>query len=220
MKAAATEAERNYVIQEDDYLNVEVYTNKGERIIDPNFELLEQQGGNMQSRGRPNPSYLVNAGGYVKLPIIDTVKLQGLTLLQADRYLEGLYDVYYIDAFVITRYINKRVIILGATGGQVIPLTNENMSLLEVLALAGGLSNMAKGNNIRLIRGDLDDPMVQIIDLTTIDGMRRAELNMLPGDIIYVEPVRRVFIESFRDVAPVISLLASFVTLFYVIQNQ
>ncbi|MEO0334740.1 MAG: polysaccharide export protein EpsE, partial [Bacteroidota bacterium] len=108
---------------------------------------------------------------------------------------------------------NKRVVVLGGLGGQVIPLTNENMSLIEVLALAGGVSQGSRTDNIRLIRGDLDDPEVRIIDLSTIQGVKKASLKVMPGDIIYVQPVQRVASEALRDISPIFGLITSTLTL-------
>jgi len=137
VQKAIREAESNYRIQPGDLLNVEVYTNKGELLIDPNFELLKDSRGNLQEN-RLNPDYLVQEDGSVKLPIVGMMDLQGLTLHEAEGILEKEYSNYYKDVFVITRYTNKRVIVMGATGGQVVPLINEKTSLIEVLALAGG----------------------------------------------------------------------------------
>lgn len=217
-KLMVLEAESSYIIEPYDYIQIEVYTNKGERIIDPNFELIEENFGN-QRQMRPTPDYLIEADSTARLPVVGTVVLGGLTLPQADSLLEVAYSEYYKDPYVITRYTNKRVIILGATGGQVIPLANENMSVIEVLALAGGLGNDAKGHNIRLIRGDLKDPVVQVIDLSTIEGMRKATLKVQAGDIIYVEPIRKIVSESVRDIAPVLSVITSLVTLLVLIQK-
>lgn len=212
------EAESSYIIEPFDYIQLEVYTNRGERIIDPNYELINESLGN-QRQMRPAPHYLVEADSTVKLPVVGKVQLGGLTLLQADSLLELAYSEYYKEPYVITQYSNKRVIVLGAVGGHVIPLNNENMSVIEVLALAGGLGNDAKGHNIRLIRGDLKDPIVQVIDLSTIEGMRQASLQVQSGDIIYVEPIRKIVSESVRDVAPVLSVITSLVTLLVLIQN-
>ncbi|WP_246164230.1 hypothetical protein [Xanthovirga aplysinae] len=60
---------------------------------------------------------------------------------------------------------------------------------------------------------------MRIIDLTTIEGMKKADLKIYPGDIIYVEPVRRVFSESIRDVTPILGILSSITTLILVIPN-
>ena len=60
---------------------------------------------------------------------------------------------------------------------------------------------------------------VQIINLATIDGMQKANLGVLPNDIIYIEPIRRIFTESVRDIAPAIGIVTNVVTLFIVIQS-
>jgi len=210
------EAERNYVIKENDLLEVNVYTNKGELLIDPNNELLRNNRINQQ-QNRFQPNYLVNEDGLIKLPIIDEVEITGLTLREAEELLEQRYAEFYKGPFVLVRFANKRVIVLGATGGQVIPLSNENMTILEVIALAGGFQKGSKAHNIRLVRGELDDPEVFLIDLSTVEGMKESIVQVEPGDIIYIEPVRRIVGESIRDISPVISIISSTIALIIVI---
>ncbi|NML67270.1 polysaccharide export protein EpsE [Hymenobacter sp. RP-2-7] len=239
LRRAVNRTSRNYRIQPNDYLNVRVYTNKGERLIDPNGELPfgSPSGGGSVARpattgrntgagaGSTGSDYLVQADGKVRLPIIDEVRLQGFTLLQADSVLKVRYDKYYVESFVRTAVTNNRVIILGASGGQVIALNNDNMNLLEVLALAGGVDASVgssgryggRVDNIRIIRGDLKNPQVQFIDLSTIEGMRRGNLQVEPNDIIYVQPVRRPFLEALADAAPVYSLAFSSIGFFLAI---
>src|SRR5688572_14922103 len=150
----AIDAEKNYVIQVNDYLQLEVLSNKGERIIDPNGELLKDQSSTMQNRdNRIQPNYLVTVNGSVKFPMIDTVRLVGMTIRQAEEVLEKAYDRFYKECYVIPSFSNKRVLVLGSVGGKVVPLTNENVTLTEVLATAGGIGIDGKAQNIRLIRG-------------------------------------------------------------------
>ncbi len=96
---------------------------------------------------------------------------------------------------------------------------NDNMNLIEVLAEVGGITEAGKAQNIRLIRGDLSNPSVQIIDMSTIEGMRKASLQVEPNDIVYIEPVRRVFFEALRDVGPILSALTSVATIYLVISR-
>jgi polysaccharide export outer membrane protein len=238
LRRAVNRTSRNYRIQPNDYLNVRVYTNKGERLIDPNGELqFGSPGGAGAARpaaagtgrstsagaGSSGSDYLVQANGQVRLPIIDEVRLQGLTLLEADSVLKVRYDKYYVESFVRTAVTNNRVVILGASGGQVIPLSNDNMNLLEVLALAGGVdaSIGAAGryggrvDNIRIIRGDLKNPQVQFIDLGTLEGMRRGNLQIEPNDVIYIQPIRRPVLETITDVAPIYSIALGTVGFFF-----
>ena len=245
LRDVVNRAERNYLIQPNDYLEVHVYTNNGERILDPNGELQfgtpsgatgggssvnRQAGGGGGARGGGNvqgsSEFLVQHDGVVRLPLVNYQRVANLTLLQADSLLQVKYTEFYKDVFVTTRISNNRIVVMGATAGgsgQVITMNNDNMNLLEILAAAGGLdggsagttgqSRVGRADNIRLIRGDLKNPQVQIIDLTTIDGMRRANLQVEPNDIVYVEPIRRPFYERLQEITPLFSLVGSLAAL-------
>jgi len=207
------EAEKNYSIQKNDILQLEVYTNKGERLIDPDLELAKGEDAQNAASPRIMPSYLVDINGIVKLPMVGALKLEGLKLREAEEILQKEYGTYYQGSFVILKHINKRVVILGAPGGQVVPLANENMRLVEVLAVAKGIGNDGKAQNIRVLRGD----KVFLADLSTFDGYLKNNMVMESGDIVYVEPVRRPFVEGLRDSGPVFSIVASLATLIVVI---
>ena len=109
---------------------------------------------NQNLSSRPEPTYLVDIKGVAKFPMVGEIKIDGLTIRLAEELLQKAYESYYKDSFVILKYVNKRVIVLGAPGGQVIPLANENIHLVEVLALAKGVDNLAKAHNVRVLRGD------------------------------------------------------------------
>ncbi len=210
-----------YKIKPGDRLLVEVYTNKGERVLDPNLELSNITGGSGggQAQLRPSKEFEVLPNGTIILPILGAIETEEHSIATFQELLTKLYEESYIEPFVRVTALNRRVVVLGAMGGQVIPLENEKMNLLEVLALSGGLTRESKGRNIRLIRGPLDNPAVLVIDLNTIEGMQKASLDILPNDIVYVEPQRRVFNESVRDFAPIIGIIANVATLVIVIQT-
>ena len=245
LRLAVNRTARNYLIQPNDFLAVRVNTNKGERILDPNGELQfgqsssatpgrgngggtartggGQAGGGQAGGGATAGSeFLVQADGTVVLPLLNRVKVSGLSLLQADSVLQARYNEYYKEPFVTTRVTNNRIFMLGSTGGQVISLANDNMNLIEVLAQAGGIDGGSggggfyryggKASNILIIRGDLKNPRIQQVDLTTLEGMRRANLQMEPNDIVYVEPVHRPVLETLTDAAPIISFTSLILT--------
>ncbi len=215
LSSELTVIEKNYIIRPNDLLELKVYTNKGERIIDPNRELQIQQGQVRTEEGQQ--SFLVLDDGSVKFPMVGQVNLSGMKLIDAERYLEKKYNEYYKESYVRLRYLNKRVIVLGAPGGQVIPLESENISILEVLALAGGIDESGKAHNLRLIRGDLHQPQVFLIDLSTVRGTRTSMMDALPGDIIYIEPTRKVATEAAKDFMTIFSIFLNVATLFVLV---
>jgi polysaccharide biosynthesis/export protein len=213
VQKAALDAEKNYTIQKNDYLKLDVYFNKGERAIDPNPDPSQSNGG--QNGARKEFNYLVDTGGIVKFPMIGELNVEGLTLRQAEEILQKEYLKFFKEPFIVLSYANKRVIVLGASGGQVIPLNNQNVHLVEVLALAKGLDNNAKAHNIRVMRKDV----FFLIDFSTIEGFAKGNLLIEPGDIIYIEPIRRPFSEGLRDNSGVISLIVSLTSLILIINT-
>lgn len=157
------------------------------------------------------PMYIVQPGGFVRLPMVDQLKVEGLTLSQADSVLQKAYSAYYHDAFVVTKVQNHRVIVLGALGNKIVPLANQEVNLLEVLALAGPpLGNFTgKAENIRIIRGDLQKPNVIVVNLSTIEGLTRHNLRIFPNDVVYVEPIRQDYREAIRDIAPIATIFGN-----------
>lgn len=226
LATSVAEAEKNYIIQKNDYLDIRLYANKGEKLIDFNIQGAGSSGSAAPggaTQATQGPRFLVQQDGYVRLPMLGNIKLENLTLQQADSVLEKAFTPFYVDAFVKTKFANKRVFVLGGNKGQVIPLENENMNLVEVLALSGGVDNNARVRNIRLIRGDLNNPVVYLVNLSTIEGMMQSQLKVQANDIIYVEPVRKLLPETISDIAPVIGLfssLISIVTLISIISKQ
>ncbi len=209
-KREVASAEKDYVIQKNDLLKLEVYSNNGERFIDPNPDLSDVGGGSKtQQQPSAQINYLVDQNGVAKLPLIGELQLVGLTLRQAEQIMQKEYSKYFTESLVHLNYVNKRVIVLGAPGGQVIPLTNQNVRLAEVLALAKGVSSDARASNIKLIRAD----HVYQIDFSTIKGFVEGNVLVEPGDIVYIEPIRRPFTEGLKDNYVIFSLFISIVSL-------
>ncbi|MEP4534480.1 MAG: polysaccharide biosynthesis/export family protein [Cyclobacteriaceae bacterium] len=212
INATVDQVERNYKLQPDDLIQVDVFTNDGERLMDPNFEF----GGQVTVQAtqfKERFQYLIQTDGFVKLPMIGKKKISGLTIDEAEELLEQVYNDSYVDSFVKIRMLNRRVVVFGEQGGQVIPIENENTNLVEILALYGGLSLGSNAANVRVIRGDLSDPEVFAVDLSTISGMQKSIIDVEAGDIIYVEPWRRPWLQSIRDASPVFGFVTSVTTL-------
>ena len=145
-----------YRMAANDQFAIRLSTNAGERQIDP-IVLSSNQGNNSDIK-----YYNIDIDGMVKLPILGRIKMSGLTLLEAEKLLEDSYSKYFNDPFVQINVINNRVTIFpGGEGSlaKVVPLQYANTSLLEGIALAGGI-NDGRAHKIKLIRGDLKNPQV------------------------------------------------------------
>jgi len=224
---AKMNAESNYIIKPYDRLQFRLYSNDGQVIqFTGAFDNINPQTPNQQvnpimqqPQNQANVNtpvnfniYTVQTDGFVYLPMIGEVQLEGFTAKQADSLLSIKFRKYYKDSYVRVQFLNKRAIVFKGTKGEVVPLINENTTLIELLAMTGGMPNDLRATNIRLIRGDLRNPNVYVIDLSTIEGTRRVNLQIQPDDIVYVEPIRKTFLESVSDISPILGLITSTTT--------
>jgi len=216
--AAPSDTSAQYIISPTDIIEFKLYTNDGSLLVD--FTAIKEQqvsSGNAGARYQ----YLVEFDGQTKLPIIGRINLKGKTVKDVEALLEEKYTKYYIKPFVQVKVVNKRVTVFpgGSGKAQIVPLTNDNMNLLEALGAVGGLTKLAKANRIKLIRGNLKDPQVFLFDFSSLEGIKEADFVLQANDIIYIEPRSDYVQELVRDIAPIVSLIASTITLLVVIIN-
>lgn len=200
-----------YRLAINDLFEFRIFSNDGFRVIDLTSGVGNNNNQNMNNNNNLILSYLVESDGTTKLPLLGRVKVVGMTIRQAEAFLEEKFTSYYNKPFVVLRVVNRRVIIFpGAFGkANVVPLTNNNTTLLEALASIGGISENAKAHRVKLIRGSLQNPDVYLIDLSTIDGIKKADMILQSNDIIYVEPRPRYVSAILTEMAPYISLVTS-----------
>jgi polysaccharide export outer membrane protein len=205
----------DYKLKAYDHISFQVFTNKGEAIIDPNKEITNSSSTNMNVEKKPDESnfFILDDKGNVNLPMLGSTNLLGLTIFQLDSVLTVKYNAYYVDAYVKSKLLTRRVVVFGPEGGKVIMLPYLHMNFIEVLATYGDFKNRIDARKFKLIRGDLSNPDVQVIDLHTIDGMRKAQLDVQNGDIIYCEYKRDATKEVISYILPIAQIMTALTTL-------
>jgi polysaccharide biosynthesis/export protein len=201
-----------YRISPNDIIEFRIFTNNGFKLIDATSISDGGAGGQAAvQRLRFAQEYLVEHDGMIKLPILERVSVKGMTVREAERMLEELYAEHYIKPFILMNVNNRRVIVFPGQHGsaRVVPLVNNNTTLLEALALSGGISRVGKAKRIKLIRGQSENPEVFLIDLSTIDGLKHANIVMQANDVIYVEPRLQITQGVVGELTPLISLITS-----------
>ncbi|MBI3511226.1 MAG: polysaccharide biosynthesis/export family protein [Bacteroidetes bacterium] len=209
---------KEFIIGSNDIIEFRLFANDGFKMVD----IIGNATNTNIVNNRQNYEYTLDNNGTVKLPIIGVETLKGLGVREAETYLEQRYSDYYVHPFVIIKIVNKRITIYPGEPGQakVIALSNNNTTVLEALALAGGISSSGKAYNVKLIR-QTSDPKKPVkvykLDLSSIKGLPEGNTIVQSGDIIYVEPRREYAKRTLNEVAPTISLLTSLITVYYVI---
>jgi len=215
-----------YRITPNDIVGFSVYTNDGFKLIDLTTSIAAVSGGNNANVNfngyNGGIQFPVEPDGMIKLPIVGKMKIAGMTVREAEKMMEEQYATYYNKPFVLLKVVNRRVLVFPGSGGsgRVINIENENTTLIEVLALAGGIASTGKARKIKLIRGDTRNPQVMIIDLSTVEGMKQSNLMLQANDIIYVEPVPRISQEILLQLTPIVGILTSILLIYSIVTGN
>jgi len=198
-----------YKIAVDDVIKIEMYANDG-------YNFMSLTGGDLRRTNAMNGnndrynSFKVRSDGTVKIPIIGKVKVEGLTLDELESNFEKLLESQFQSPFVLAEINNRRIFVFsGISEAMVYVLENENTTLLNFIASSGGMPPQSNASKIKIIRGDLKDPEVFLVDLSTIEGMKEAQLTMQAGDIVYIEPFINYASIITTDILNILSVLTT-----------
>jgi len=181
----------DYRIQPNDVISFEIFTNEGALMLEVSTSSAETQ----SAVRTANIEYLVNSQGFVEFPIIGMQKISGLNIAEAQDFIEDLYTPQFNRPYVQLKVMNRRAIIFvsPAGSGSVLQLGKESISVVEALAKSGGIGQYGKAEDIKLFRKiEGGERQVFHIDLSTIEGVRYADMSVEAGDIIYVQPRKRI----------------------------
>ena len=210
---------KDYRISPNDILMIRVFANDGASII--NATASEENRG-VTSLQNSALTYMIDPEGKVKLPEVGEVELAGRTIEEAETFLELEYDEFHNDSFTQIRVMNNRIIVFPGSGGdaQVITLQNNNTTVIEALARAGGIADRGDASKVKLIRSTDEGDKIFGMDLSTIDGIQFAQMTVQANDIIYVEPVPEIASEVFKDVLPYVEIITSIALVWAVLANS
>lgn len=207
-----------YRISPDDKIAFTISNKQGHKIIE-----------NQTGVGGLNPlpmnardmEYIVKPDGYVELPVIGNVHVEGLTITACEDTLAKLYSKEHQDPFVQVRVTNQRVIVFPGDGSdaKVVPLVNTNTTLMEAIAQAGGITDRGKANTIKLMRKIKGKREVYLIDLSKIEGLHYTDMIVQSNDYIYVEPNPRLAREVVAQITPFVTVLSSLVIVLTVLNK-
>jgi polysaccharide biosynthesis/export protein len=203
-----------YQLSPFDYITLNLFTGNGALVFDYSTSGVDVR----TNFAGFELYYIIDENGEVELPVIGKVKVGGLTIPQAQEFLEKKF-VNYNSPYCLIRVINKRVLVFTGEGSKsvVVPLTNQQVSVIEAIATAGGVQKRGNAAKIKLIRNVQGKEEVYRIDLSTIEGIKDARMIVQSGDIIYVEPIPQITTEFIQDISPIINFISAASVLFFII---
>jgi len=166
--------------------------------------------------------FSVDKNGQVHIPTVGKIKVQGLTVGEAQDLLQRKINEYFTNATVILKMVSFRVSVLGDVSrpGSYF-IYNNQVTLLDALAMAGGPNEFADKTHVTLMRQSDRGVQAIYVDLSSADVLRSEYYYLLPNDIVYVPTLRaragRMNLDLFVILLSAISTAA---VVFTVIQNN
>ena len=105
--------------------------------------------------------YLVDQGGNIELPVLGKIHAAGMTRLKLQDHIKNMLVAggYINDPYVMVRFRNFKIFVLGSNGGKAITIPEERCTFLQALALAGDLNIYTDRTKIVVVR-EVDGAMV------------------------------------------------------------
>ena len=199
-----------YKIAPNDRLSIMVYIQSSAGSQQMN-SILASQNVNANIDNQDSMGMLVTQKGTIRLPLINTISVIGLTQDEASEVLINEYKKYIRNPYVTVEIINQRIIVVGEVKNPgVVPIINGTMNLMEVIARSGDMTDLAERTNIKIIRGNLRNPTIKVIDLTDIKHLTSTSLLLKPNDIVYIQARNmKGWNKAITEIAPFFNTISS-----------
>ena len=183
-------------------------------------ELSTTPAGNINANGSLGQSILVNSSGEIRLPLVNAIKVAGLTQSQAQLKIEKAFSEYLKHPSVQLEVLNKRAFVLGEVNRPgPIELQNEQLPLLQLLSIAGDLTPGADRQSIIIMKNRDDVVITKVVSLMSQNAIQAANQMIQPNDVVYVVPKdMTLFNRRIEEINPIFQLISDALTPFLTIR--
>ena len=186
-----------HILKKGDILYVSI------KSMNPDVNLLFNPETNMETTTSnafekfitPGGAYLygfeIDSQGYIKLPLLGTIRVSGVTQSEAESLIQRTADKSLNDATVKVKLLNFKVTVLGEVREPGIYYNyNNTMTILDALAMANGNTDFATIHKVMVIRANPEGNKPYLLDLSSKDAYASEAFYLHPNDYVFVQPDR------------------------------
>lgn len=145
--------------------------------------------GTLQNNNPFIPTYSIDTNGNIDFPKLGKIKLSGLTRTEAIEFLRKQVSKYIIEPGISIEVRNFKITVLGEVKNPgAFSITNDRITILEAIGLAGDLTINGVRNNVMVIREQNGVKNEYRVDLTKREAFNSPVYYLAQNDVIYVEP--------------------------------
>jgi polysaccharide biosynthesis/export protein len=183
-----------------------------DRILVGIFSLTEDKFNFLgKTDGKPEFEAKLDSQGQIELPVIGIIKVGGLSVDRAEKKIKSATGEYLKSPRVIVKVLNFNFTVMGEVTRQgTYNVVDPKVNVLEAIGQAGGLTEFADGENIKLVRNEGGKARVYKLNVLEDNLLLSDKFFLQPNDIILVNQLKNRSQNQQR--LSTISLLVSVIT--------
>ena len=165
---------------------------------------------------------LIGEDGTVVLPAVGPVRISALTTREAQEKIRTILQDYLDTPSVDVRLLSFHFAVVGEVQRQgKYPILEDRINILEAVSMAGGLTEFANFETVKVLRTDNGISTLHGVNLLDSDLPKSNYYYIRPNDVIIVDQLKN---KNFRrnsasNIALILSAVATGVTLVLAIDN-
>lgn len=165
--------------------------------------------------------YDVTQEGNIIIPVVGTLKVEGLTLEETRKVVQASIDKVFKNSTVECKLLSFKFTVIGevkASGTYV--NYNNYLTVLEAVGRAGGVSDYGNRDRVLVIRPYEKGTKTFRLNLQDKNILSSEAYFLLPNDVVIVEPLKqKIFNMNLPTISFVIATLTSTVSMTLLLIN-
>jgi polysaccharide export outer membrane protein len=134
-------------------------------------------------------TYLVDENGEINFPVLGRLHVAGMSVNETSRMLENLIQKQAPGALVNVQITNFKVSIFGEVmNPNQFTITTPRVSILDLIAMSGGVTVTADRNNVWLVRDNNGEKVHVKFDLTDPALFASPYYYLQQNDVVFIQP--------------------------------
>lgn len=168
--------------------------------------------------------YTIDDHGNIRLPYVGNLNVLGYTIEEVREKVKSELKKYINfdkNIFVTVKLSGIKYTILGDIGSPGVHIIYQNkVNIVEAIANSGDIIDTGDRTKVEVIRNEFDGIKKYTIDITQVDMFDSEVFNILPHDIIYINPIKTkswgigtTGLQTFTTLASIFSIIATTILL-------
>jgi polysaccharide export outer membrane protein len=190
-------------IQKDDNLFIQISSSATKPEVDELYNMRSTSSGTGAGQGSPISGFLVDINGDIEYPKLGTFHAEGLTKTELSTLIKKRItdSALLTNPVVIVRFLNLKVTVLGEVNTQgVINFPGERVTILEAVGMAGGITEYGLKETVKVMRESNGKREIGFINLSSDKLFESPYYNLMPSDVVIVDPTPRKAKKAEQDV--------------------